>query len=510
MSQSPRELFCIMDYIRKGSIAWWVLAGVLLGIGFVLPLLWPVGIVGIASFIYLAQRAQSLTELLVGGYVAWTVKALMVLVWFWSTYPIELSVPVGQVQLLVIGLYWLTAAVWLGVGGMWTAGLVQKISRLSTRYSVWYLSLPLVWLSGEIISALFFSLMTIGEGGALTSAFSFGFVGYLLAQHNWLLQLAQIAGVYSLGFFAVTLAVFLLQLYQVVSHSRRYLAVAVLLVCVAGGQLPLSTAQSSAVAPYHVLTIDTVVDSNYIYDDEAAQQWRSELDRAVTTALSFTPDYLLLPEDSRYFSQTQPVDQVKNTFQFFHQNLDTIIVDTGLATVADQKVLQSFVLNNQSNTVDQSHKRYLVPQGEFMPVLYVQLLKLFGYGAVTEKIAADISYEVGPLTSQADFTASSPGILFCFESVSPWGVRTIQKERPDVPFIAHPVSHGWFHEPTIFRAQLSTMLRVQAVWNQQYIVSAGNHVPGQIFLPTGAITSPVTLVKGDGWTVREAFIPRAD
>jgi apolipoprotein N-acyltransferase len=504
----PQELFCIMDFIRKAGIVQWILSGILLGAGFVLSMLWPLGIIGIAYFIYLAQRTHSVKKLLVGGFVSWSIKSLMVLVWFWSTYPIEMSADFGRNQLLVIGLYWFITAVWLGVGGIWTAFLIRKISQLSSSYSLWYLSLPLVWLVGEMSSSFFFSLMTFGEGGTLTPAFSFGFVGYLLAQHTLLLQLAQIAGVYSLGFFSVVLALFFLQMCQTIPQSKRYVLIAVLLVCVASGQISISTPEPVKADSYRIITVDTSVDSNYVYDEEMVRVWRSELDSAISTALSFTPDYLLLPEDSRYFSQTQPSDQVKKTFQFLHQQTETIIVDSGRTEVGDQTVLQSFILNNKTDVVDQSHKRYLVPQGEFMPVLYVQVLKLLGYGAITDKIAGDISYEVGPLTSQADFSPSSPGVLFCFESVSPWGVRTIVKERPDVPFIAHPMSHDWFHKPKIFRAQLATMLQVQAVWNHQYIVSVGNQVPGQVFTPNGEILSPTKLAEANRWVVREVFIPR--
>jgi hypothetical protein len=114
---------------------------------------------------------------------------------------------------------------------------------------------------------------------------------------------------------------------------------------------------------------------------------------------------------------------------------------------------------------------------------------------------------VGSLTSQTEAASSTPGILYCFESVSPWGVKKIIQERGEVPFIAHPISHAWFNEPKILWKNLDSMLRVQAIWNQQYIVSAGGHVSGQVYTPQGKIRSPENIASGDNWTLRQSFIP---
>ena len=51
------------------------------------------------------------------------------------------------------------------------------------------------------------------------------------------------------------------------------------------------------------------------------------------------------------------------------------------------------------------------------------------------------------------------------------------------------------------------MLQVQAVWNQQYIVSAGAHMSGQVYAPNGEILSPEDIATGKYWTVRQSFIP---
>ncbi len=87
------------------------------------------------------------------------------------------------------------------------------------------------------------------------------------------------------------------------------------------------------------------------------------------------------------------------------------------------------------------------------------------------------------------------------------GVRSLMNERESVPFIAHPVSHIWFHQPRSFWSQLDTALRVQAIWNQVYIASAGNHAPSKLFTPQGKIVMPQKIASGEFWEVGTVEIP---
>ena len=497
-----------MNFLRKSGLIQWSLAGVLLSAGFIYTVLWPLGILGLAYFIYLSSREISYKKAALGGLIAWTIKSLAALMWFLSVYPVEwLTVSLGNAQLLIVVFYWVTNSLWLGVAGIFVAVAIRKVCALTNRKLFLLLLIPGVWLMGELLGSLFFSVMTYGDAGVITSAFSFGYMGYLLAQHEWLVQLARVGGVYGLNVSAVVLA--LVFLWSVKKMQRKN---SLLWVLFFGGfwlsaYLPFISTTATVNEYYSVLTIDTTFPVMQNRTLEGEKRMQDELEVAMQTALSFESDYILLPEDARYFKQLIPSYQEKALFQFLNENPKTIVVDSGRVLVDDEAVLQSFTYNGLENTVDISHKRYLVPQGEFMPYFYSTIIKLAGYGEVVETIEKDISYTVGTQTSQADAAASTPGILYCFESVSPWGVKKIIDERGTVPFIAHPVSHGWFNNPTILWENLDSMLKIQAVWNQQYIVSAGGHAVGKVCSPTGEIQSLETIASGENWKVRQTFIP---
>lgn len=501
-------LFCTMDFVRKAGLWQWALSGGLLGIGFIFSFLWPFGIVGIAYFLYLAQKEQTYKKVAIGGCIAWTVKSLAALLWFLWVYPIDWLTFLGdKPQLFIVVFYWATYSLWLGVGGVFVAMAVKRIiSKIANKVFLAFL-IPIVWIIGEMTSSLFYSLMTYGDGGAITSALSFGYVGYLLSQHEWIIWLSRIYGVYTLSFAAVLLALGCLWSVNILKEKKWFFAPAVFILFWASGYVPVFSSSADVGEYYSVITLDTefsVAESKTV---EGQKVKNNQLEQAIQTALVFEPDYILLPEDTRYFNQSAPVAQEKARFQSQYSDSRTIIVDSGRAVEEGSYVLQSFTYNGLEDTVDVSQKRYLVPQGEFMPYLYATLLRMVGYGSAVETIRKDISFVVGSRTNQADAASSTPGILYCFESVSPWGVKQILQERGEVPFIAHPISHAWFNEPKILWENLDSMLRVQAIWNQEYIVSAGGHVAGQVYTPQGKMLSPENIAVGDNWILRRALIP---
>jgi apolipoprotein N-acyltransferase len=495
-----------MAWLKNNWWIKWLGAGLLIGSGFVWSALWIVAAVGIVTTIYLALTEPSIKRLCIGSLTTWTVKSLMALVWFWSTYPID-WLPVGEpvIQVILIGVWWGTAALWLGFGGVVFAAGVWLLQKYSVRNIVFIL-IPPLWILSEMAGSLIFSIITIGPGGSITTAFSFGYVGYLLAQHELLLQVARIAGVYALGVFLVGFSVACV---WVLLHKRSqvpYVYVALILLFLTSF-VSMPTIQSEEDS-YTVAVINTRFDLNDLLDDLGRGRVQANIESAMQAALLLESDYILLPEDSRYFDQQIDVDILRATFAFREQNPEVIIVDSGRAESNRQSVVQAFVYNGLSGKVDLSQKRYLVPQGEFMPTLYTAGLKLFGNTEIIETVAKNTAFTVGDHVDQSSFDSRSPGVLFCFESVSPFGVRTIMKERGSVPFIAHPVSHAWFTEPFALWNQLETMLQVQAVWNQSYIVSSGNQVRGYAVTPTGAIVYPKQVQSGDNWSLGIVQIPR--
>ena len=483
----------------------WVVVGILLGIGFVFPWLWLFGLVGVAGCIYLALHARSIKKMIFGGLLAWTIKSALALVWFWTAYPMDwLQMDLGYLQLLLIFVWWGTASIWLGFGGVFFVGVCRLLLRY-TSLAVTYATIPFIWIGSEMFGSLVFSIITIGPGGSITTAFSFGYIGYLLFFSELLIQAASIYGVYSLGLLLVGIVVSVYSFLQSTTYKKYGYAFVALFVLIS--MIPFST-QEIDDETYLIAVIDTDYSLQQLRSVEGRRDIQEQLEYAMQEALNLNPDYILLPEDASYFDQQSSPQLVAAQFSFRTQQSDVIIVDSGRADDNQKAVVQSFVYNGKEGVVDQSHKRYLVPQGEFMPSLYAAGIKLFGRDEIVDQFAKSVSFEVGSKTEQINQAQSSPGILFCFESVSPWGVKTILNERGSVPFIAHPISHSWFNQPESLWSQLTGMLQVQSIWSDQYIVSVGNEADSQVFTPDGGVTYPEVYLEEDNWQLRLVEIPR--
>lgn len=497
-----------MDLLRNWVFSW-VVSGLLLGIGFVIPSLWVIGLSGGVFFLYLLFREETFKQKVCGAWLAWTTKAAFSVGWLWSTYPIVwLPLELSEVQLVVIGLTWLLTAATLGAGVFILVAATTFLKKYTDvpRWSYYILIIPLLWIISESFGSLFFSLFFNGAGGFINSSFSFGYVGYLLAGHQWLLPVAKVAGVYGLTFLFVFIVggLFWLNGKQM---CYRYVALGIVVVFFGSGFIQKEVVEKLEEG-YSVIAIDTYFDAGMYRSEEGRKQASVALATAVEKAMVENPDYILLPEDSRYFDQTKPMSVIKNFFEYKYGESAAVIIDSSRAEYNGETVMQSFTYNGKNNTVERYHKRYLVPIGEFLPATYIALFQLAGYGESLRYLSQSISYRVGPWTSQKETAATTPAILFCFESFSPRGIKTLTEERSEVPFVAHIASHAWFHEPLTLWSQMEIMLRVQAVWSGQYVVSVGNMMSGKVYTPAGAVVEMEILERSDWWEIKQIIVPR--
>ncbi len=496
-----------MELVSKNHYLSWTFAGVLLGAGFVFPYLWGVSLIGGLFFLWLSKESRSFQEMILGSWLAWSVKSLLAVSWFWSVYPIEwLPLSPGIGQLSLVFLYWLTAGILLGSGGALVAlvlGVISKPNRNNlNKFSL--LIFPLAWVLGEIGGSIIFSIFTLGPGGSINSSFSFGYIGYLFTESELLLMFAKVAGVYGLSFIFAVFSVFA---YKAVTRGSylRYIFLGVALTAYSlsffGGIEEVLPTDGK-----RVIIVETWFPSRLSLSLEGLRDNRQSLEAAVISALAENPDHIILPEDARFFDQSRP-SITKQLFAIRYDNPTAALLDTGRFETEEGAILQALFYNGPEQRVEKLHKRYLVPQGEYIPTLYRGLLKTLSSDSEIGAKLNEISYKVGPLTDQSEVAENLPGVLFCFESADPLGVRRILLERNEVPYIAHPVSHSWFHEPHILWHQFNSMLQVQAVWNGVYIVSAANQATSHVYTPSGDILTAQEIKSGDHWRLREVFIP---
>lgn len=477
------------------------LLGIGIGLPFVYPHLLPLAYLCFFGLFVLMSTAE-LRQLPKYLSLVFGVKALIVLSWVWSTYPIDWLFELSAVaQIIAIFLYWVSGAVWLASSGVVLAFLL----RLRHRVPHWLLPL---FLSGTVILAEYvgsfgFSLLTMGPGAYLSTAFSFGYSGYLFP---WLYPVALWGGVYSVGLVGLLLVA---GMYHASAGARGQGAswVGAMVGLALFAYLMLPTPEQ----PYTMALVQTTFPRTKPVDWPARTK---ALEEMASSALALAPDYLLFPEDSRYLTEGYKASLVgavdaTTAWQILHKDMMTMVVDSG-RTVDGQTgaVVQRAYVWNQESAVYTADKHYLVPQGEYMPSLYTQALRFLGLQVAADYIANTINYTSSDRIVAADAPPTVPHILFCFESVDPLAAKRLVDARP-VDFIVHPISHSWFYGSSRLGHQLNTMVRFQAVYAGVPIVSVGNDTKGRVYLPNGTVVVPRTVATFPYGTVElvESIIP---
>ena len=492
----------------------YIFSGLFLGIGFVVSELWFLGLVGVGFLVYLVfgkddtESEKSKRRLHYwGGSLAFVTKAALATSVLWSVYPIAwLSDKWWWAELLMIGLYWVLAATALGAFGFLVVYLSLQIKQ---RFGIAVAAslLPVWWVVAEILGSLVFSLVFYGAGGTVNVAYSLGYVGYLLAEHHSLLLLAKVYGVYGLSVFFIYLGIGLLWLWQTakikitITYSFSLLIfIIVLLVVTAKIDFtnPLSPSGQT------VMIIDTKFGGTDYYSltDYTALK-AAEVEKAVDAALLLQPDYLLLPEGAGFIANEDDLEFARRRLGFFYNESETVIIDSGTKLLPNgDKLVRGVIYDGKNKELSEVFKSYLVPQGEYLPYVFLAILKI----TASEEFLAETKKELNFIAGKEnDFLKDShlPVILFCFGSVDPAAVWRKLQASATPPFVAHPISHAWFNNSKILEHQLDQMLKIQAVWNGVPIVSAGNMVDGALYTKTGQKVLPQVLQTEKWWQIKQ-------
>ena len=493
-------------WILLPAVFKWITIGSMLGIGFVYPMFWWLVIFGIILFLHTTLNTKKIQQAIGGGFVAWSIKSLFAISFFWNALPLEwLNISNWWQEFGLVLFGWLWSGFSLGVGGALVAGILFCINKYRWFSNI-FLIIPISfsWLLGEYFSSLFYSVTTSGPGSFIQGYFSFGYVGYLLGITKLGLFFASLGGVYLLTLLLVSFCAGLLSLSDKKNFKSMIFLLGVFLVALFSANIifPNDLNHEKKVV---VNVINTSFGPRSLDSLEALNFRKTALSQAVEASLKLNPDYLLLPEDSRFLISLYPsasLNQSLTKFKFQHSDSKTMLIDSMRIELSkNQAVVRAELFSGQYNVPTYYFdKQYLVPSGEYIPYIFILLLKITGFSELLSTQEVVGNYQPGPLLQSDKVGDNIPGILFCFESIRPGGVRFLKKNK-SIPFVAHPISHASFHNPKILWQQLDVMLQIQARFQGIPIVSAGNMVSGKLYLPNGQIDNGRLVANGAGWNI---------
>ncbi len=348
------------------------------------------------------------------------------------------------------------------------AGLAWLLLSLPESRIVW--GLPALWVALELARAHVFT------------GFPWLLVGYALADHLLLAQLARAGGVYLLSFVVVLLNTWILLLARKPSRPRgMVLATALFGLAAAslgGALLPTPPApetvylvqaqvamekkdESGAGEPLHKLLSDL---ETRILAAYARNQARSGLVvwPEMPASLYYHED-ALLRERLHYLARQTQSRMVVSVVAF--------------ADAERQKPLNSAVLIGAAGEfAGRYDKIHLVPFGEYVP-----LKKLFFFAG---KITAEVG-DFAPGERLAPLGKTGPiAALICYEGIFPELVRQFSARGAEL--LVNISNDGWYGDSAA-RDQLLLMARLRAVENGRWLLRATNTGISAIVDPYGRV-----------------------
>jgi len=388
--------------------------------------------------------------------------------WFFNALPLTwLGISDSLVSVILIFFVWLVVSVVLGVAvGLWA--VCARVSR--THLMVDMVTFSTLWVLFEYLRMWIFTVVTYGPGSLLESNFSFGFIGYALAQSSLLLPLASFGGVFVLSFTTFFVSMSLYVLYKRFGLSMS-LSVALVIV-VLGVFYP----SSGAVSP---LSLDVAtVNTNFkslLYVSSMEQQFRrSVITQKLRNIVVENPqvEVIVLPEGSRYTSQFTG-EEYKDFFAQLFGEREVLIVDTNLLR-GEEGLASHVVFFSSTKGLLASHmKRFLLPFGEYMPYAGEVMFRALGMRSELAEIKR--SRTRVPSNKQYGFEYKGVDLvaLSCSDTVSPVLYRKLSQGSNPKIFL-NLSSQSWFHNSKNPFNQLIVMAKVHATWNNTPYIQATN------------------------------------
>jgi apolipoprotein N-acyltransferase len=459
------------------------------------PAWWPLIIVSLACFFYGIVRAPSLRWALAHAFVFGAVAGGAGICWFWDTLPLDwlgLTNPTNQ--------WYLVFASWGGVTLTFalTTMVWGGVFYLLRRVSFSLLLFPILWVLHEESRMWAFSFLTYGERSLHGPHFSPIAFGYPLAEHPYLLQIAEGGGIMLLNLFvafcgALLCALLIARKERIPCATRDVLILsgAVLIFL----SLPLfqkepETPRSEVRAvlatfdlPLGVPPVDPA--GTYI--------------GLLRTIASSTPaiDLAVFPEENQVDRIFPTPELRKEGFKAIFGDQDILIISsTHTPTETRGHDVGLVYETGQGDVLGSYMKMFLMPGGEYMPasMQFVfsprpdsGLAKYYDY--LPDKAPVRTGVVAVP------FRDHIVGALVCSDLLSPQLYRTLaQKQGANI--LVNLASNSWFHHSRSLFTKSIQMAKVHAVQNRAYVLQAANGSPSFAINPQGVVIAESPW----GWT----------
>jgi apolipoprotein N-acyltransferase len=469
-------------------------AGLLIGIGFIIPAAWWCSFLGVALFIEAASKAPSLrSAAFAGGATGILWYGLVLAPTFWGVLPLDwFGIDSIAMQILAVISSWALATF---ISAIELAMLGAILFRIAAKGSAgpWgsLLYVPALWVLMEWVSAFLISVIGYGPGARINGDFFFGATGYLVANDIVLLQIARIGGIYGLSFLVASGGT----LIYIALRARRLLDRIVAASCIAAITCIVLILQLSGfpkpaeAAGMHPLTV--AVMSRYVPPRlrPTQSQAESDFEDAYQSVKGLQGiDVLVFPEDTAFLRATADGshdEAIRSLDQIGTGSSSPLVIDSDDLLRADGSLVSRVSFWHGPRDVRYGYKQMFMVFGEYVPYLYRGILTIAGGSQLLDTVTAVRGYMPGPAGGIGIAEGARIAVRFCDEAFSPELYRSQVADGANV--LVDISSQSWFHESRMIYSQMQNVAKVRAAESERPFVQSGNMSPAFVLDEHGRV-----------------------
>lgn len=444
----------------------------------------------------IAVEGSGAKQALFLGFIAGLVHYLTLLHWLVETMHAYGHLPV----FLSVGLLGLLAAYL----ALYTAFFAAGAARFYSRPGIYWLLVPALWVALEYGRTY------------MLSGFPWALLGYSQYKQIHWIQIADLAGVYSVSFLVAMVNGFVAQTGMTFLHKLKGDAdwkVGGLLVPAAFTAVFLAAAwgygwqrmryfdeRVARAGKFSVTVVQGNVDQNLKWDREHQQKTIEKYLNLSATA-GKSPLLIVWPETAAPFYFMSPYDRVMT------QKVQAGVRRSGtwflIGSPAYERTPEeiryynsAYLLNPDCDSVGRYDKVHLVPYGEYVP--------LKAWFPFLGKIVAEVGDFEGGIKGRTLKWEKGPlGVQICFEIIFPELSRAMAKNG--AVLLVNMTNDAWFGRTGAPYQHFSTAV-FRAVENRRWLVRAANTGISGFVAPTGRIAAATGLYEAAAETGEVALI----
>ncbi len=450
-------LFPLFDF---GYLVWFSL----------IPLLW-----------FIFSKSITTKKSFLGGLLTGTIFGGGLLLWLFDTVPFEfIGVDNEKEVVLVFFVFlvlWLIHIIFIG---LFIGAFSWVIKKLSLKLNfIWLVFLiPGAWIVFEYLRAWGFNVLWLGKETLWSPYWTWGNLAYFIHNHYPLTQIANIGGIYLIGFLIVLINVLLFLLIykfkQSTLSSKLFISILVSVALILSLWMIYGTHQLNGHQNTNTVKL-AILQTNFAsgnelnaYNKLAVFNIIKELFQKFDN-VDQKPDIVIEPEGFSFVTMSGNNNIAKHILGDFWEP-GQIFVENQKFSDEDKKTKSRlFYLDlDKKQPIAFYDKTFLMPNGDYLPYITELFLKMYSF-------KSDLSQKFFSRGSSFSVAETPKGVLggtICTGFMSPNENRQMAKNKATILISAS--SDAPFHGSKKLLNQIIGMTKFRAIENHRYFAQATN------------------------------------